>query len=50
MEGLVEEVDTGKQSHFRSEHELIEFLRNRFARAQSPPKEEGTDERNDHGL
>ena len=31
MEGLVEEVDTGNQRHFRSEDELIEFLRERFA-------------------
>jgi hypothetical protein len=27
MEGLVEEVDTGRQFRFRSEPELIEFLR-----------------------
>jgi hypothetical protein len=31
MEGLVEEVDTGNQRDFRSEDELIEFLRERFA-------------------
>jgi hypothetical protein len=31
MEGSVEEVDTGKQSHFRSEDELVGFLRERFA-------------------
>ena len=31
MEGLVEEVDTGNQHHLRSEDELIEFLRERFA-------------------
>ena len=30
MEGLVEEVDTGKQSQFHSEEELIGFLRERF--------------------
>jgi hypothetical protein len=30
MEGSVEEVDTGKQSHFRSEDELILFLRECF--------------------
>jgi hypothetical protein len=50
IEGLVEEVDTGKQSQFHSARELIGFLRDRFARIQSPAKEEGTDERNDHGL
>ena len=43
MEGLVEEVDTGKQSHFRSEEELIAFLRERFAETwQSVPGKEGT--------
>lgn len=43
MEGLVEEVDTGKQSHFRSEEELIAFLRERFAGTwQSVPEKEGT--------
>ena len=31
MEGSVEEVDTGKQLHFRSQEELIVFLRERFA-------------------
>lgn len=31
MEGSVEEVDTGKQSHFRSEDELLAFLRGCFA-------------------
>jgi hypothetical protein len=31
MEGCVEEVDTGKQAHFRSVEELIGFLRQRFA-------------------
>ena len=30
MEGSVEEVDTGKEFHFRSEDELITFLRDRF--------------------
>ncbi len=30
MEGSVEEVDTGKQSQFHSEDELIEFLRTCF--------------------
>jgi hypothetical protein len=40
LEGVVEEVDTGRQAKFRSEHELIDFLRQRFAQAQesSQPK------------
>jgi hypothetical protein len=43
MEGLVEEVDTGKQSHFRSEDELVCFLRERFAESsQSVPGKEET--------
>jgi len=33
MEGSVEEVDTGKESHFRSEDELVEFLRECFAQS-----------------
>jgi hypothetical protein len=42
MEGSVEEVDTGKQAHFRSVEELIGFLREHFAEScQSvPPKQE----------
>jgi hypothetical protein len=31
LEGLVEEVDTGKQYQFHSEEELLQFLRRRFA-------------------
>jgi len=43
MEGSVEEVDTGKQFHFRSEEELIFFLRERFAETLwTPPDSEGT--------
>jgi hypothetical protein len=43
MEGSVEEVDTGKQFHFRSEDELIVFLRERFAETGwTPPGSEGT--------
>jgi hypothetical protein len=43
MEGSVEEVDSGKQAHFRSEDELITFLRERFAEScQSVPPKEGT--------
>jgi hypothetical protein len=33
MGGVVEEVDSGKQSQFRSEQELTRFLRERFAEA-----------------
>ncbi len=44
MEGSVEEVDTGKQLHFRSEDELITFLRERFAEtSRTPPGNEGTE-------
>jgi hypothetical protein len=43
MEGCVEEVDTGKEAHFRSIEELIGFLRERFAEScQSMPPKEGT--------
>ena len=43
MEGLVEVVDTGNQFHFRSEAELIEYLRNRFAEtSRNEPGKEGT--------
>ena len=43
MEGSVEEVDTGKQCQFRSEGDLIGFLRERFAvTSQSRPGKEGT--------
>lgn len=42
MEGSVEEVDTGKRWQFRSEDELIGFLRERFAETcQSVPRREG---------
>jgi hypothetical protein len=42
MEGLVEEVDSGKQSHFRSQEELIAFLQERFGEScQSMPEKEG---------
>jgi hypothetical protein len=43
MEGWVEEVDTGKQSRFHSEKELIRFLRERFSTMQSLSQEEATD-------
>ena len=43
MEGSVEEVDTGEQSQFHSENELIRFLRKRFARPAKPnPTKEGS--------
>jgi hypothetical protein len=43
MEGSVEEVDTGRQRHFRSEEELIGFLRECFAVSpRSSPGKEGT--------
>jgi len=34
MEGSVEEVDTGSQLYFHSEHELIAFLREHFAESR----------------
>jgi hypothetical protein len=48
MEGWVEEVDSGKQCQFRSEDELIGFLRERFGKMCRPSQEEGIIERNDH--
>jgi hypothetical protein len=51
LEGSVEEVDTGKQAKFRSENELIEFLRERFAHSQkSHENKEGTNEHNNSGY
>jgi hypothetical protein len=42
LEGSVEEVDTGRQSRFHSEAELIGFLRERFAlMEQSDQQKEG---------
>jgi hypothetical protein len=34
MEGSVEEVDSGKESQFHSEDELLAFLRDCFARSR----------------
>jgi hypothetical protein len=49
FEGSIEEVDTGRQSRFASDRELIEFLRQRFTQArQSHEKKEERDEHNDH--
>jgi hypothetical protein len=43
MEGSVEEVDTGKESYFRSEDELVAFLRECFAQScQRASPNEGT--------
>jgi len=39
LEGLVEEVDTGKQKQFKSENELIRFMRERVAGIQNSPGE-----------
>lgn len=44
LEGLVEEVDTGKQKQFKSENELIRFMRERVADIQNSLKERRTDE------
>ena len=50
FEGVVEEVDTGKQARFLSEDELIEFLRERFAHThRSGQHTEGKDEPKDDG-
>jgi hypothetical protein len=38
LEGVVEEVDTGKQAKFFSDRELIEFLRERFTDTMQPPE------------
>jgi hypothetical protein len=48
MEGLVEEVDTGKQRQFRSEDELIRFMRERLHTSRTQQKKEGADEPADH--
>jgi hypothetical protein len=55
LEGLVEEVDTGKQAKFHSEQELIGFLRDSISQspqnrpAQNEGKEEdGTNEPDTH--
>jgi len=39
--GSVEEVDSGKQSQFRSENELIGFLRERFTEMESSSRRGG---------
>jgi len=38
FEGSVEEVDTGKQTRFATETELIGFLRERFSQTAHPQK------------
>lgn len=48
LEGVVEEVDTGKQAKFLSENELIEFLRERLAYTdRSSEHVQGTNDLND---
>jgi hypothetical protein len=43
LEGSVEEVDSGRESQFHSENELVAFLRECFARSrQGMPENEGT--------
>ena len=50
LEGVVEEVDTGKQAKFLSANELIEFLQERFAHThRSGQHEEGKNEPQDDG-
>ena len=50
MEGMVEEVDTGKQAKFVCENELIEFLRERCAHSLSSDQyKEGPNEPTDDG-
>ena len=49
MEGSVEEVDSGKEIHFRSEYELIGFLRERFAAIRSASTWEGGNGSNERG-
>ena len=44
LEGLVEEVDTGKQAKFLSENELIGFLRECFAETQQNDTKRGRNE------
>jgi hypothetical protein len=50
LEGVVEEVDTGKQARFLSENELIEFMRGRFDHPRrSGQHKEAKNEPNDCG-
>ena len=45
----MEEVDTGQQAKFRSENELIGFLRERFGQTrQSDQRKEATNESDNH--
>ena len=44
LEGVVEEVDTGKQAKFLSENELIGFLRECFAETQQNDTKRGRNE------
>jgi len=47
IEGWIEEVDTGKEIHFRTEIELIGFLQERVAEIRGISRKEKPDERND---
>jgi hypothetical protein len=47
IEGWVEEVDTGREIHFRSETELLGFLRERVAEIRGLSREGKPDERTD---
>jgi hypothetical protein len=49
LEGSVEEVDTGKQAHFRSVDELLRFLRERFAESCHNLEQKGP-KSSDYGL
>jgi hypothetical protein len=50
LEGVIEEVDTGKQAKFLSDIELIAFVRERSTHAQQrAQQEEGPNEPNDGG-
>lgn len=47
MEGWAEEVDTGSVVQFRSENELIAFMRERVAEIRNASKKERADDRYD---
>lgn len=47
FEGLVEEVDSGKQLRFRSTEELLRFLGQRFLAAFDPSRDSTTPRKKD---
>jgi hypothetical protein len=49
IEGSVEEVDTGREIRFRTETELIGFLRERVAQIRDTSRKERPDERGHDG-